>query len=106
MANSYKEKSPERHLSSGVGISQSCGTSLAMSLADSHFFVYSILNQLQGNQVGGNRVEVVCESHSTGQAVKCISCQPTGVYEIGVIDSLGPTIFSFFIKIGQQGRNS
>ena len=58
-------------------------------------FVISIFEQLRGNRVGGNRAEAACASHSSGQAVNYIPCQPTGVREVDVIDTLGPTTFSF-----------
>ena len=39
LANSYGEKSPEIHLSAGVGILQSSDTSLSTSLVNSRSFV-------------------------------------------------------------------
>ena len=107
LANSSGKKSPEIHLLGGVGILQSCDSSLTTSLSDSRFVVlytYSILNQLRGSRVGSNRAEAACVSGFAKQVVNYTPCQPTGVHDVDVIDSLGPAIFSFFIKMGHQGK--
>ena len=58
---------------------------------------------MRGNGVGGNLAKAPWLSASAGQVVNYISCQLLGVREVDVVDSLGPAIFLFFIKMGQQG---
>ena len=107
LANSSGEQSLEIHLSGGIGILQSWNTSLMISLADSRFVVLYIpfLTNCEANEfaVIGQKRRV---SSSADQAVNYIPSQPTGVREVDVIESLEPAIFSFFIKMGQQGGSS
>ena len=55
---------------------------------------------MRGNRVGVNGAGAACLSSSSGQVVNYIPYLSTGVREVDVIDSLGPTIFLFFIKMG------
>ena len=75
------------------------GKSSRVWLTHGFCFVYSIFNQLRGNPVGSNGTEAVCVSGSAGQIVNYISCQPTGVREVDVIDMLAPEISSFLSRL-------
>ena len=50
------------------------------------------LDQLRSNQIGRNGAKLMSMSRPANQVVDCISCQPTGVHEVGKIDSLRSAI--------------
>ena len=103
LANSSGKKSSKVHLSGGVGILQNGYTSLTTSLADLLFVVLYIPFLINYEAI---ELAVRKLSGSARQVVNYILCQPTGVREVDVIDSLGPAIFFVFHQDGTESESS
>ena len=50
-------------------------------------------------EIGVNGAKAACLSGSANQVINCIPGKPTGLHEGDVFNSLGSTIFLFFIKM-------